>query len=136
MPITEARVPTTRADRYLAQLCEHLGRMQHEGGPGAGPADGPTAGPPAGQAGPSAGQGAGHGGPPPVRDVDRADDHARIEFDWGSFEFTASPDDLTLRVSADDPQAMARGQEMLQRRIETIGRRDQLTVTWQPVTSE
>jgi len=116
MPISEARIATDRAARYLAQLCDHLGHLEHGGLTGHTHRDG-------------------HGGPPVVRVVERTDDRAEIEFDWGRCELAASPDTLTVRVQADDTGAVTAGEELIGRRIETIGHRDHLRVTWQPTGS-
>lgn len=111
-----ARVETPRADRYLAQMCDHLGNMR------------------SGFLGrihrrPDHG---GHGSAPVVRSVERGDDRGRIEFDWGSCVLSASPDGLTVQVQADDLDALRRGQQLIGQRIETIGRREHLTVDWEP----
>jgi hypothetical protein len=42
----------------------------------------------------------------------------------------ATPDALTLRAEAADEANLRRVQELLTRRLETIGRRDHLTVNW------
>ncbi|MFC5494639.1 DUF2218 domain-containing protein [Nocardioides caricicola] len=114
MPTVEGRVATSRADRYLSQICEHLGHLQH---------------------GPSAGRGAhdpgaGHGPAPAVRRVERTGDHALVEFDWGRCDLTADPTELVLHLHADDPQDLAQGQRLLTHRVETIGRRDKLSLVW------
>ena len=100
MPTAEAQLPTSRADRYVAQLCDHLGHMQED-------------------VGAHAHGGGTHGPPPAVRGIHRDDSHARIEFDWGRCVLTASSDLLTVRVEAEDAPALAVGQELLARRIET-----------------
>ena len=71
MPTAEARVETARAERYLAQLCDHLGHMRHGGH--------------------AAHHRGGHGGPPDVQDVEHAGDRAVIVFDWGSARCTHPP---------------------------------------------
>ena len=118
MLTVEGQVETNRGARYLAQLCDHLDHMRrgtrdrHRGGHG------------------------GHGGRPEVRSVERADDHAEIEFDWGRLELNATTDALAVRASAEDEEALARGQALIGRRIETIGRREHLTVTWRRADRE
>ena len=135
MPTSAAHVPTSRAGRYLDQLCEHLDQMAH--GPDArahsahgvdGERNGATHGGQEGQREPE-GQ-TGDGGPPAVRRIDRKGSQARVEFDWGTCDLTATADQLTVHVSAGSADELARGQHLMQRRIETIGRRDQLMVTW------
>lgn len=117
MPTAEARVTTPRADRYLTQLTEHLGQMKHglaqrTQGRGSHPGE--------------------RGVPPSVKSVDRAGDHARIVFDWGTCSLFAPPNELVVQLQAADAQALARGRDLIQRRLETIGRRDGLTVAWKP----
>jgi hypothetical protein len=46
---------------------------------------------------------------------------------------SASADMLTVRAEAADEENLERLQTLLARRLETIGRRDQLTVVWQRV---
>jgi hypothetical protein len=52
-------------------------------------------------------------------------------FDWGTVNFTADADLLTLRAATDNDEDLSRLEALLADRVETIGRRDQLTVTWQ-----
>lgn len=112
MPTAQAHIPTERASRYLVQFCRHLGqmsRMRHQ--------------PPAR-----------HGGgdmPPTVQDVDYSDTYGVIRFDEGRFTLQATSDTLSLRVDADDEDAQQRLQNGITARLEKIGRRDGLTVTWQ-----
>lgn len=117
MAIAVAQVPTPRADRYLAQLCDHLGAMKRGL---------------LGRLHRRPDHGSGHRYTPAVRAIDRAGDQARIEFDWGTCTLTASPDRLTVRVHADEPEALVRGQGLIARRIEAIGRREHLVVVWEP----
>lgn len=131
MPTAKARVQTSRADRYLAQLVDHLTQVgQHGAGQHNQHRHGQHTphGDPGGPDGPG---GQGHAGPPVVRHVERTDGHARIEFDWGLLALTATASELILEVRADDPAALARGQDLIKHRVETIGHRDRLTVTWQ-----
>jgi hypothetical protein len=116
MPTAEARIPTTRASRYIDQLCGHLSqmsRMRHHT--------------PAGHRTPT-----GHGGrmPPPVQHVDRSDTSGTIRFSSGRCTLQAASDMLVLRVDADDEDALRQLQDGITRRLETIGRRDHLTVHW------
>jgi hypothetical protein len=104
------RAETTRADRYLAQLCDHLEHMRH----GAGPDHQPS----------------GHGGAPDVQLVERMQDGGVIVFDWGTCTLRASPDALAVQIEAADNAALTRAQALIGHRIETIGRRENLTVTW------
>jgi hypothetical protein len=81
------RAETSRADRYLAQLCEHLEHMRR----GAGPDHQPG----------------GHAGQPDVQRVQRAQDNSVIVFDWGTITLRASPDALAVQIEAAD-DAVAR----------------------------
>lgn len=114
MPTAEAHLATERASRYLVQLCRHLGQMTlmshlaHR-------------------------LPAGHGGgrtPPAVQDVDHTDTHAGISFADGRWTLDATADTLTLRVDADNDEALRRLQDAIATRIEKIGRRDGLRVDW------
>ncbi|MFJ8023615.1 DUF2218 domain-containing protein [Streptomyces sp. NPDC096311] len=112
MPTAEAHIPTERASRYLVQFCRHLGQMsriRHQ---------------------PPARHGSGDM-PPTVRDVDYSDTRGVIRFDEGQFTLQATSDTLSLRVDADDEDTLQRLQNGITARLEKIGRRDQLTVTWQ-----
>ncbi len=111
MLTSEARIATDRASRYLTQLCRHAGQMsrglRHR--PGA------------------------HGGdvPPRVEHAQGSDTDGIIKFAFGQCALQATQDTLTLRAEAADEDGLRRIQEGITRRLETIGRRDQLTVTWQ-----
>lgn len=104
-----ARIETGRANRYLVQLCEHLDQMTRR----------------------DMHASHGHGGAPPaVQRVEWAADDAVITFDCGRCTMQATADTLRLRVDAADLGDRQRIQDMLSRRLQTIGRRDQLAVTW------
>ncbi|MFE2581445.1 DUF2218 domain-containing protein [Streptomyces sp. NPDC059378] len=112
MPTAETRLATDRASRYLVQLCRHLRRMprmSHR---------------------PPGGHGEG-GARPEVRHVELTDTHGTVRFADGLWTLDATADALTLRVDADDEEALRRLQEAIAARIEKIGRRDALQVTWQ-----
>lgn len=111
MPTVEARVPTDRASRYLVQFCRHagqMGRMRHQ---------------------PSQRR---HGAqaPPAVEHVDWSDTAGTVHFGQGRCSLRAEPDTLTVRVDAEDEDALRRLAEGIARRLETIGRRDRLSVRW------
>lgn len=116
MPSAEAHVATDRASRYLTQLCSHLnhmgpGRAGHGGDPGNDHRAGPTR--------------------PTVEHVDHSDAYGSIRFTGGSCTLRATADLLTLRIDAEDDDSLRRLQDGLTTRLEKIGRRDQLMVTWQ-----
>jgi hypothetical protein len=112
MLTAEAHVETERPSRYLVQLCRHAGQMgghRHRR---------PRI----------------HGGgdaPPEVRHVEWSDSHGVVHLSLGQWTMRATENTLALRVDAADEEALRRMQELLAGRLETIGRRDQLTVTWQ-----
>ncbi len=112
MPASQAHVPTHRASRYLAQLCKHGGQMSritfHQPRP----------------------HGA-SGAPPVPEHTDWSDTDGVIDFGWGRCSLHASDRDLTLLAEAEDQQQLQRIQDGVARRLERIGRRDRLTVTWQ-----
>jgi cytochrome P450 len=103
MPATEADVPTARAARYLAQLCDHAGRLS---------AAGDAAAP---------------------RRAQHADNEGVIDLGWARCTLTATDAALILRAESDSPQGLVQLQERLTRTLERVGRRDRLAVTWSPV---
>lgn len=113
MLTSEAHIETDRASRYLLQLGRHadgMGRnLRHR----------PRT----------------HGGsdaPPEVQHVECSDTHGIVKFGWGQCTMDATQDGLTLRAEAADEEDLRRIQDGIARRLETIGTRDQLKVTWQP----
>lgn len=116
MPAFEAQVSTDRAERYLQQLCGHLGRMQHM------------------RHGPLGGHGNrsdhGRSGMPRVEHVEQTEDRAAIRFAEGTCTLAVDASALRLRVEADDSAALARLKDAVTMRIEKIGRRDGLSITW------
>ena len=107
----QTRVVTERAGRYLAQLCEHLDQLIARPG-----MHGPT--------------GRHDGGPPDLRRVEWSAERGVVVFERATFTLTASSDELALRVEAEDAQDLERIKQALSDRIEAIGWRDGLTVTW------
>ena len=108
MPTAEAWIRTDRAARYLAQLCGHasqLGRDDHSQGHGDDRA------------------------PRPVR-VDRDDTDGVMVFDRGRCTLRATDRELVLAAEAEDGETLRLIQDALAARLELIGRRDGLTVTW------
>jgi hypothetical protein len=115
MPTAEAVVHTPHPDRYLARLGQHASKM---------------------------GQHLGHrprtrnGQPPPeVRHAEWSGTHGTVSLDWGQWTVQAAPGTLTLRAEAADEANLRRIQDMLTTRLEKFGRREHLTVTWQPAVS-
>ncbi|MGW0765696.1 DUF2218 domain-containing protein [Streptomyces sp. NPDC002676] len=111
MPACETRIATDRASRYLVQLCRHtdsMRGMRHRA---------PAA----------------HGGRrmPAVEHVEWSGTHGTVRFAEGRWTLDATAEALTLRVEADDEEALRKLRNGITGRLEKIGRRDGLTVTWQ-----
>jgi hypothetical protein len=64
--------------------------------------------------------------------VDWSDDHGVISFDRGRCTLRADPGVLTLRAEAPDEQHLHQLQRRVADRLQQVGRRDRLTVTWTP----
>jgi hypothetical protein len=116
MSAAEARIPTENAGRYLARLCQHAGQMGTHLGhrPGRHP---------------------GGGAPPEILRAESSDDRGTLVLNWGRCTLQAADGMLTLRAEADDPDSLARIQELIAGRLEKFGRRERLIVTWQPATA-
>lgn len=113
MLTAEARVPTERASRYLVQFCRHASHM----------------GQPTGHR-PRPHGGAG-GAPHEVSHVAWSDTLGTVRLGCGHCVLQATEDTLLLSVDAVDEDNLQRLLDGIARRLETIGRRDQLTVNWQ-----
>jgi hypothetical protein len=114
VPTAQTRIPTDRAGRYLVQLCQHLnqisGHARHRG---------------------ASHGGASHGGArPQIRHVEWSDSHGVIEFAIGRCTLDATGDTLIVSLAAGDAIELRQMQQALTARINTIGRRDNLVVTW------
>jgi hypothetical protein len=120
MPASHAHVPTSRATRYLAQLCSHgrlMSRLTRHRAPGHGQ---------------DQDHGAGHGndGAPPAATATSAGAEGIIDFGWGRCTLRATDGELTLHAEAEDPRRLRQIEDGVAARLQRIGRRDQLTVTW------
>jgi hypothetical protein len=67
--------------------------------------------------------------------VEWSDDRGVISFDWGRCTLRALPGVLTLRAEAPDEDTLRRVEYPIADRLERIGRRDHLRVTWTPPQS-
>ena len=114
MPASYARVPTSRAGRYLAQLCNH-GRLMSRLARHRPPADG---------------HGHGDDGSPPAATASSDETEGIIDFGWGRCTLRATAGALTLHAEAEDTQRLQQIQDGISARLQRIGRRDQLAVTW------
>lgn len=115
MPSAHAEISTSRASRYLTQLCKHAAAMGSRHRPGM------------------------HGatGMPARRGVDvraeYSDSHGVLTFTpWGSCTLTATATTLTLRIDAADEQSLHTIQDILTSDLHRMGRRAGLSVSWQP----
>lgn len=104
MPTAETQVATERAGRYLTQLCRHLNHMNRTR----------------------------HGSSPTVEDVTWSDTAGTIRFSEGTCTLSATAGALTVRLDAETEDALRRLREGVTRRLETVGRRERLTVHWGP----
>lgn len=104
-----AHVPTANASRYLVQLCQHATKISHR---------------------------LGHlhatRARPEVLDVDWSDTHGTLSLSWGQCTLDADPTTLTVRVDAVDEEKLRQIQDVIAADLGRFGRRDQLSVTWQP----
>jgi hypothetical protein len=117
MPASQARVPTDRASRYLTHLCKHSGQMSALAlDPGHGHGDGGAASMP--------------------RHAEWSDTDGVIDFGWGRCTLHATGEGLVLHAEADDQQQLRRIQDAIAVRLERIGRRDRLTLTWRQTPPE
>lgn len=111
MPASQARIATVRAGRYLTQLCKHSNQtsaLAH----GHGHRDGDAGSLP--------------------RHAEWSDTDGVIDFGWGRCTLNATGEALLLHAEADEQRQLERIQDALTARLERIGRRDDLTVTWWP----
>jgi hypothetical protein len=116
MSAAEARIPTENASRYLARLCQHAAQM------GAHLGHRPR-------------RHAGGGAPPEILRAESSDGRGTLVLNWGQCTMQATDGMLTLRAEAGDPDSLTRIEELIAGRLEKFGRRERLTVTWQPATA-
>jgi cytochrome P450 len=114
MPSTQARIRTDRASRYLTQLCRHtthIGALDHGDRHGQSTAA------------------------PMPRHTDYSDTAGVIDFDRGRCTLNATDEELTLLAEADDQQDLRLIQGAITARLQQVGRRDQISVTWQSTSA-
>lgn len=112
MLTAEAVIQIEQPERYLARLGEHTGKMGH-------------------RAGHWPRRHSGEGTPPATVRSDWSATQGTVAMDWGEWTAQAGQGTLTLRVQAADADNLRRIKEMLTKRLETFGRRERLTVSWQ-----
>jgi hypothetical protein len=71
--------------------------------------------------------------PPEVRHVEWSDTHGTVELSVGRWSLRAAAHTLTLRAEAANDDDLHRIQSLLGDRLERIGRRDCLKVTWRRI---
>jgi hypothetical protein len=64
--------------------------------------------------------------------VEWSDDRGVISFGLGRCTLRADPDTLNLRAEAPDEESLHQLEQRVTDRLEQVGRRDRLTVTWTP----
>jgi len=64
--------------------------------------------------------------------VEWSDDRGVISFGWGRCTLRADPGMLALRAEAPDEDSLYQLAQRIADRLEQVGRRDRLTVTWTP----
>ena len=70
--------------------------------------------------------------PPRVTHAEWTNMHEIVTMNWGRWTVQANPGTLTLHAEAADQENLKRIQDMLTRRLESFGRREHLTLSWQP----
>ena len=112
MVTAEACVQTEHPARYLIRLCQHVSKMgghlrhrprSHDG----------------------------DGGPPEIRHAEWSETDGIVTLNFGQWTMHATPGALRIRAEADSEENLRRIQDLVAARLEKIGRRDHLTVSWQ-----
>jgi hypothetical protein len=116
VPTAHATVATSRPSRYLTQLCQHVDHLSRHTDPPQHLRQGEP----------------GHTPPGPDTRVTWTDTAGAIDLGWGRCTLTADDNGLVLHAEAADEADLHRLQGLLSARLEQFGRRDHLTVTWQP----
>ena len=118
MPAAQAHIETGRAGRYLTQLCQHVQSIYGKRGPLG-----------HGRRTPPAGHAQSRPAEPPR--VEWTDTQGTIAFGDAAITLTASPSALILRAEAGTEDGLQQAQELVSGLLARIGRRDNLSVTWQ-----
>ncbi|MDT3446190.1 MULTISPECIES: DUF2218 domain-containing protein [unclassified Pseudofrankia] len=107
MPTADARIATDRAPRYLTQLCGHLDAIHNR-------------------------HQARHSGHdmPRIQTVTQTGNIGLLEFDRGTCRLEATDNALVLSADAADTESLEQIKMALTRRLETIGGREGLRLTW------
>jgi hypothetical protein len=113
MPAAEAIIETADPVRYLARLCQHasqMGRRQRHHRPRR--------------------HGTGEEEPPEVRQAEWSGTGGLVRLNWGQWTMQAIPGALRVRAEAADEPDLQRIQDLITARLENLGRREHLTVSW------
>jgi hypothetical protein len=116
VPAAHATVATTRPSRYLTQLCQHVDQLSRRT-----------------DRWPHHRHGDPEHTPPGTRtQVTWSETTGVIDLGWGRCTLTTDDTTLVLHAEACDDADLQRLQALLSARLHQFGRRDHLTVTWQP----
>ena len=115
MLTAEARIQTDRPRRYLEQLFRHASRTRRH------PA--------------SDGHDHTHARSP-VQHAEWSETYGTARTTWGRWSAWAGADVLTVRAEATNPINLSRIQALVTTRLETIGRRDGLKVSWKSIDGD
>jgi hypothetical protein len=113
MPAAEARVRTDNASRYLIRLCRHAGQMRN-------------------RLGHRPRSHAGGGAAPEIQHAQSSETSGTLILNWGRCTLQAADGMLTLRAESGDQDSLIRITEPIAGLLEKFGRRERLTVTWEP----
>jgi hypothetical protein len=110
----EAVVQTPNASRYIARLCRHATQMSSH-----------------------ATQISQHlrhrdTGSPLIQHAEWTATTGTVTLNWGQWTLQAGPGTLTIRAESDSTASLRRIQDLLTTRLEKLGKREHLTLSWQP----
>jgi hypothetical protein len=118
MPAAHARIETERASRYLTQLCQHIQSIYSSRGP----LSHARRTPPVAHT---------QGRPAEPPRVAWTDIQGTVTFGDATITLQAGPGALLLRAEAASDRSLQQAQELVTGLLARIGRRDNLSVTWQ-----
>jgi len=114
----EAVIQTPNASRYIARLCRHATQMsshatqisQH-----------------------LRHRDTGDAAPPQVQHAEWTATTGTVTLNWGQWILQAGPGTLTIRAESDSTASLRRIQDLLTTRLEKLGKREHLTLSWRPL---
>ena len=113
----EAVIQTPDPARYIERLCRHATQMNSH---------------PAQISQHPRHRDAGDAGPPQVQHAEWTATTGTVLLNWGRWTLHASPGTLTIRAEAGSTAGLRRIQHLLAARLEKLGNREHLTLSWQP----